>query len=143
MEEIISTTASYVKKRMMPIFNQVYDLNSFIDFLREYSIDLLWDCDSFQGESLILIKADNHDDFQDYFKKKVDEINAQIDAGMAGEGYTKKMAYDDLFHGIIENIVYSRDKVYSDNNLYNEAMEEAERRKSENMKKLYSYKLIG
>lgn len=143
MEEIISTTALYVKKRIMPIFNQVYDLNSFIDFLREYSIDLLWDCDSFQGESLILIKADNHDDFQDYFKKKVDEINAQIDAGMAGEGYTKKMAYDDLFHGIIENIVYSRDKVYSDKNLYNEALEEAARRKSENMKKLYSYKLIG
>ena len=73
----------------------------------------------------------------------MDEINAQIDAGMVGEGYTKKMAYDDLFHGIIENIVYSRDKVYSDNDLYNEALEEAARRKSENMKKLYSYKLIG
>ena len=56
---------------------------------------------------------------------------------MAGEGYTKKMAYDDLFHGIIENIVYPRDKVYSDKNLYNEALEEAARRKSENMKNLY------
>ena len=32
MEEIISTTASYVKKRMMPIFNQVYDLNSLLIF---------------------------------------------------------------------------------------------------------------
>ncbi len=61
MEEIISTTASYVKERLMPIFNQVYDLNSFIDFLKKYSIDKLRACDTFKGESLILIKADNHD----------------------------------------------------------------------------------
>ena len=32
-------------------------------------------------------------------------------------------------------IVYPRDKVYSDKNLYNEALEEAERRKKENIKK--------
>ena len=37
MEEIISATALYVKERLMPIFNRVYDLNSFIDFLKEYS----------------------------------------------------------------------------------------------------------
>ena len=58
-----------------------------------------------------------------------------------GDGYTKEMAYNDLFHGIIESIVYPRDKVYSDN-LYNEALKEAERRKNENMRKLYSYKLL-
>lgn len=58
------------------------------------------------------------------------------------DGYTKEMAYDDLFHGIIESIVYPRDKVYSDKSLYNEALEEAERRKSENMKKLYSYQIL-
>lgn len=143
MEEIILETASYVKKSLLHIFNQVYDLDSFIDFLKKYSIDLLRDCDSFKGESLILIKADNHDDFRDYFQEKVDEIDAQIDAGMTGTGYTKEMAYDDLFHGIIESIVYPRDKVYSDKNLYNEAMKEAERRKNENMKKLYNYKLIS
>ena len=27
---------------------------------------------------------------------------------------SEEMAYDDLFHGIIESIVYPRDKVYSD-----------------------------
>lgn len=143
MEEVISEAASYVKKHLLPIFNQVYGLDSFIDFLKKYSIDLLRDCDSFKGESLILIKADNHDDFQDYFKKKVDEIYAQIDAGMTGADYTKEMAYDDLFHGIIESIVYPRNKVYSDKNLYNEALKEAERRKNENIKKLYDYKLIS
>ena len=66
----------------------------------------------------------------------------EIDAGNVGDGYTKEMAYDDLFHGIIESIVYPRDKVYSDKSLYNEALEEAERRKSENMKKLYSYQIL-
>ena len=35
-----------------------------------------------------------------------------------------------------------RDRVYSDKSLYNEALEEAERRKSENMKKLYSYQIL-
>lgn len=50
------------------------------------------------------------------------------------------MAYDDLFHGIIESIVYPRDKVYSDKSLYNEALEEAERRKSENMKNYIAIK---
>lgn len=62
---------------------------------------------------------------------------------MTGADYTKEMAYDDLFHGIIESIVYPRDKVYSDKNLYNEALKEAERRKNENIKKLYSCKLIS
>lgn len=109
MEEIISATALYVKERLMPIFNRVYDLDSFIDFLKEYSINKLRACDTFEGESLVLIKTDNH---------------------------------DDLFHGIIESIVYPRDKVYSDKSLYNEALEEAERRKSENMKKLYSYQIL-
>lgn len=44
-------------------------------------------------------------------------------------------------YGVIESIVYPRDKVYSDKKLYNEALKEAERRKNENIKKLYSYKL--
>jgi len=38
-----------------------------------------------------------------------------------GDGYTKEMAYNDL---------------------YREALKEAERRKNENMRKLYSYKLL-
>lgn len=46
-----------------------------------------------------------------------------------GDGYTKEMAYNDLFHGIIESIVYPRDKVYFDKDLYHEALKEAERRK--------------
>lgn len=142
MDEIISTTALYVRKRLMPVINQVFDLNSYIEYLKKYSIDLLWDCDSFKGESLILIKADNHDDFQKYFQQHLDELCARIDVGDVGDGYTKEMAYDDLFHGIIERVVYPRDKVYSDKNLYNEALEEAERRKNENIKKLYSYKLL-
>ena len=99
-------------------------------------------CDTFEGESRVLIKTDNHDDFQTYFQQHLDELYAQIDAGNVGDGYTKEMAYDDLFHGIIESIVYPRDKVYSDKSLYNEALEEAERRKSENMKKLYSYQIL-
>lgn len=61
---------------------------------------------------------------------------AQIDAGNVGDGYTKEMAYVNLFHGIIESIVYPRDKVYSDKSLYNEALEEAERRKSEKYEKI-------
>lgn len=142
MEEIISATALYVKESLMPIFNRVYDLDSFIDFLKEYSINKLRACDTFEGESLVLIKTDNHDDFQTYFQQHLDELYAQIDAGNVGDGYTKEMAYDDLFHGIIESIVYPRDKVYSDKSLYNEALEEAERRKSENMKKLYSYQIL-
>ena len=141
MEEVISTTASYVKKRLMPVFNQVVDLNSFVDFLKEYSIDKLRGCDTFKEESLILIKTDNHDDFQKYFQQQLEELYARIDAGAVGDGYTKEMAYDDLFHGIIESIVYPRDKVYSDKKLYNEALKEAERRKNENIKKLYNYKL--
>ena len=64
MEEIISATALYVKERLMPIFNRVYDLDSFIDFLKEYSINKLRACDTFEGESLVLIKTDNHDDFK-------------------------------------------------------------------------------
>ena len=142
MEEVITSTAIYVKERLLPVFNQVFDLNSYIEYLKDYSISSLRGCDSFRGESLVLIKADNHDDFQKYFQKHVDETNAQIDAGMVGKGYTKEDCYNDLFRGIIEGVVYPRDKVYSDKKLYNEALEEAERRKNENMKKLYGYKIL-
>ena len=121
---------------------RVFDFNSYIEYLKKYSIDLLWNCDSFKGESLILIKADNHDDFQKFFQQQLDELCARIDAGDVGDGYTKEMAYNDLFHGIIESIVYPRDKVYFDKDLYHEALKEAERRKNENMRKLYSYKLL-
>lgn len=142
MEEVISTTAFYVKERLMPVFNRVFDLNSYIEFLKEYMISSLWDCDSFRGESLVLIKADNHDDFQKYFQEIVDETNAEIDAGRVGAGYTKEDCYNDCFRCCFERIVYPRDKVYSDKNLYREALEEAERRKNENVKKLYSYKVL-
>lgn len=142
MEEIISITALYVREHLLPVINQVFDFNSYIEYLKKYSIDLLWNCDSFKGESLILIKADNHDDFQKFFQQQLDELCARIDAGDVGDGYTKEMAYNDLFHGIIESIVYPRDKVYSDKDLYHEALKEAERRKNENMRKLYSYKLL-
>lgn len=46
----------------MPIFNRVYDLDSFV-ILKEYSINKLrlsW----YFLESLVLIKVDNHIDFQ-------------------------------------------------------------------------------
>lgn len=142
MEEVLSSTALYLKERLIPIFDKVYDLNSFIDFLKEYSIFRLRACDSFAIESLVLIKTDNHDDFQTYFKQHLDELYARIDSGNVGKGYTKEMAYDDLFHGIIESIVYPRDRVYSDKNLYNKALEEAERRKTENLKRLCEYKII-
>lgn len=142
MEEILTEKAAHLRKILMPVFNKVFDLNSYIEYLKEYSIGRLANCDKFQGESLILIKSDNHDDFQKYFQLHLNKLYTQIDAGNAGEGYTKAMAYDDLFHGIIENIVYPRDKVYSNKDLYKEAMEEAEKRKKENMKKLYNYKVL-
>lgn len=66
MEEIILITALYVREQLLPVINQVFDFNSYIEYLKKYSIDLLWNCDSFKGESLILIKADNHDDFQNF-----------------------------------------------------------------------------
>lgn len=39
--------------------------------LKKYSIGLLWNCDSFKGESLILIKADDYDDFQNFFQQQL------------------------------------------------------------------------
>lgn len=138
MDEVIISTAYYVKERLMPVFNAVVDLDSYIEYLKKYAIDNLRGCDVFAGESLVLIKADNHDDFQQYFKEKVDEINAQIDAGNVGEGYTKEMCYKDMYEGIIVGIVHPRDKVYNDANLYQEALKEAEKRKNANMQELKS-----
>lgn len=142
MEEVLVEKATYLRKILMPVFNKVYDLNSYVEYLKEYSIGRLADCDKFQGESLILIKADNHDDFQKDFQYYLDAEYAAIDAGRTGKDYTKEMAYNDVFRCFIEKIVYPRDRVYSDKNLYNEALEEAERRKNENIKKLYSYKIL-
>lgn len=141
MEKVIAETASCVKERLIPIINQVLDLNSYIEYLKEYSIDQIQQCDSFHGESLVLIKADNHDDFQKYFQEKVDETNAMIDAGLIGVGYTKEDCYRDFHQGIIEWVVNARDKVYSDPNLYQAALDEIEQRKNRNHSALSNYKI--
>lgn len=142
MEEVINNTAFYVKERLLPVFNTVTDLDSYIEYMKMYSISDLRGCDLYKGESLVLVKADNHDDFQQYFQDSVAEINARIDAGLVGEGYTKEDCYKDFYEGIIEGVVQPRDKVFADSNLLNAALEEADRRKNDNIKKLTTYKVV-
>jgi hypothetical protein len=66
----------------------------------------------------------------------------KIENGDVGKGYTKKLAYSGLYQGIMVDVVQSRDKVFNDPDLYKKAMEEANRRKEQNLKILRELKVI-
>ena len=122
---------------MLPYLDQITTLNDYISYCKRMNISLLRNAEKMWGDSILLVKTNNHDDF-------IDEYNS-ICRSVFGEDYnryndadsirTKKIYYD----AIIIATAQSRDKVYADNSLYKQAMELIEKRKEHNLEILKSY----
>ena len=130
-----------VKRYVIPAFHEVTDLDSYIQFRKKTGgIDAISSAKSFWADSLALIMADNHDDFQDVFQREIVELKKEMET--VGIGGTYEKNYELLYHGIIETVANARDAVYNDSELYKKALEEAERRKQANLALLREAKVI-
>ncbi|MCI8669104.1 MAG: hypothetical protein HFI34_06230 [Lachnospiraceae bacterium] len=128
------------KAIIIPLFAEVEDLNSYIEFQKEFRLDILSGADQLKEDSLLLIKTNNHDSFMGFFEKALSERLESAKKGECGGDYDYH--YRSLYDGIIKNVAQPRDKVYNDEKLYARVMEELERRKEQNLKILQSHGVI-
>lgn len=140
LQEIVAFATNKTEEIILPVFEKIIDLDSYIEYRKFYYEGPLLFAEKFREDSLVLIKADNHDDFEDVFEESFCAsllINPQA--------YADKNNYDKLYKGlrecIVENIAHSRDKVYNDPELYKKALDEIERRRQLNTEILRSYGL--
>ena len=143
MKDTLTNSIQCIKEIVIPIFERINSLDSYIEYKINFGINELRYCEKFFHDSLVLIKADNHDDFMDYFQSELKISEEKRAKGIGGIGKTKEEAYSLLYNGIIESIPNSRDKVYSNTDLLQQALEEAKRRKENNLKLLESYRIIS
>lgn len=140
MNDVIKFSLEKTIEIVLPIFNEVTDLNSYINYKKNYGLIAISGAKKFWADSLALIKANNHDDFQELFERAIEYTKKALEAGEIGGTFQEQ--YDLLYDGIIVSIPKSRDIVYNDPELYKKAIEEADRRKEKNLEFLRGYKLI-
>jgi hypothetical protein len=142
-ENTVEEAVIYAFKKTLeiavPKLDEINDYNAAITFYIKYRIDMIRYAENFSTDSLLLIVANNHNDFMSEFQKALDRNVELIAKGESGETHEK--AYRNLYHGLVETIAGSRDKVYNDPELYARAIAEMERRKPVNLEVIRSYGL--
>ena len=137
----IEVSLERTMKYVIPLLNDVIDLETYISFRKKTDgLIEIGPADTFWADSLALIMADNHDDFQDVFQNEIAKSKELI--SMNKIGVTLEEEYENLYDAIICRVAKSRDKVYQDKQLYTEAIAEAKRRKTANLEYLRSMKVI-
>jgi hypothetical protein len=139
MEEAVTFALKKTLGIAMPKLDEITDLDACIEFYKKYPINMLRGAHKFSNDSLLLIKANNHDDF-------MKELNDAMEKGLkrlkqGDMGGDENDLYNNLYHGLVETIAGSRDKVYNDPELYAQALAEMERRKVVNLEVIRSYGL--
>jgi len=120
---MMEKSAEITKELIIPIFDKVKDLKSYVKYTKNYNVNVLGLCDKFLFDSLVLILTNDHDDFMELMKNAKDDEK------------------DFVRNRIKELYTTPRDKVYNDPELLKVAYEEAEKRKKENLAMLESYKI--
>lgn len=125
MCEVVKDSLSRVNELVLPMFNKMNDLMSYIDYAKKQQINVFHYSDRFAMDSLVLFLTDNHEDFEEQIRRA--SINSD-------ENFVRKCMY--------EYLIGPRDRVYNDRELYKRALEEATRRKKENLETLRMLKAI-
>ena len=137
MYDTIRSALDRTKNVLIPIFDHVDDLSSYINLIKKIRIDILSDVDRFasnRNDALVLLKVNNRDDFDDLLQIELDRVKKWLKEGKLGGTYQEQ--YEMLHSNIIERVANARDKVYDNPDLYKKAMDEAERRKVSNLREL-------
>lgn len=131
MVEVIELALQHTKEIILPLFDEVNDLNTYIyKYVTYCKRSCISGANRFNADSLALIVSDNHDNFNDWLQRDYDRA----------ENYCKKSNRLDildserelLYRAIVTNIVEKRDEVYNDTELYSKAIDEAKTRKANN-----------
>ncbi len=135
-EEAIRRTVPHTLKSILPVMSKVNDLNSYIEYTTKGRLDVIGGIRSkFYGDSFVLIKADNHNDFQKEFEESLEEVMQEVREGRAGGTYEEH--YGLLYSSFFEGIVEPRDEIYNNPELYEKVWEEIRRREEANRKTLH------
>lgn len=137
---VINCSLEDTCKTVIPIFNKVVNLDTYIEYRKKIGPSAIAGAKDFLDDSLALIKSNNHDDFQDVLQREIEILNKWEKDGKLGG--TFEDAYNLIYDGIITSIVKSRDEVYNNPQLYAKALEEANRRKNANFFILYENDII-
>lgn len=118
MKTLIDLSLKGTIKYVIPVLNQVTGLDSYIEYCRELRIDILGcadRCGDCKNDALVLIQAKNHDDFEDFFQKRLDctMTERRKMTGTVEEGFYESQ-YELLHHGIVELIAGARDREFKD-----------------------------
>lgn len=132
--DIINESLEHTKRNIMPVFLEIHDLNTYIDYCKRSRLDLLRGIESFNRDSLVLIKSENHDDFKQEFRNSVNQMIQLVDECKAGGTYMEH--YQNYYYAYFKTIVEPRDKVYKDSKLWSMAQEEIIKRRIANMNTL-------
>ena len=138
IQTVVKQSLKGFKSVMLPYLNQIITLNDYIGYCRQMKISLLKNAEQMWGDSILLLKTNNHDNFiDDYNKICALLLREQYNNNPNDPDFirTKKIYYD----AIVVEIAQSRDRVYNDNGLYEQAMELMEKRKKHNSAILKSY----
>lgn len=127
MVEAINQSLEQTIEVLIPILNKVYDLNSYIEYRKKIFIGEIRypaEFERYKNDSLVLIKTDNHDNFEDVFHEQLNNKYAD----------THEENYELVYDMVIRAIPQSRDKIYESPELYAKVMDEIEKRKEANLK---------
>ncbi len=123
MIELVEKSAEITKKLVLPVFDGVTDLTSYVKYAKEYSLNVLRLCDKFLDDSLVLILTNNHDDFMEIVLREK-ESERKLIKQCIEESYTAP-----------------RDRVYNSPDLMKAALEEAKKCRMINLEMLAKYKI--
>ena len=139
IEESVNFALEKTLEYIIPRFSEVTDLASCIEYYKGHGLSMLKRADSFSEDSLILIKANNHDTFMSELHESVARDLKGLKEGKAGDDYDS--TYELFYRAFITFTAEPRDRVYNDPELYAKALAEIERRAAANLEVLKSYGL--
>lgn len=138
IQTVVEQSLEGFKTIMLPYLNQITTLNDYVSYCRRMNISLLKNAENMWGDSILLLKTNNHDDFLDDYNKICHTLLInRYNNNPNDPGYIQiKQIY---YETIVGEIAESRDKVYNNTSLYEQAMNLLKTRKEKNFETLRSY----
>lgn len=131
MKNTMREALEETKKVMLKVFDEMKNMENSIDYFRRYATSAV--------ETLLYIKANNHDDFIEICENEIlDEIRA-VENGNSISNI--EVMRKDKEHWRLDMIT-RRDKIYNNSEEYDKALVKLEQRKAENTQILSSLGLL-
>ena len=123
-------------KVIMPIFEEVKDLPSCLEYLFTFRFGWLHPLDKMFRDSILLIVTENHDSFEYRFNKAKEK---RIRFYNGNESNPVYQTWLDEFPPVLHELIDSRDRVWASKELQDKVFSEANRRAEINKAQLRKY----